>query len=264
MQRWLVIALVSIPTWLFFGLIYMLLVVDVMECERAGTCSRLEQFTADSWPLVPLLLYLFACGAVTAFPATPAAWSGVAASPWRQERQPAFRRRERPQQRAAIFGHAAAMLIRRACTADDAELLRIDVRSWSWFVGPQPPGDDAFFASAASENVLVAEVEERPVGYVKLGHRTDLASNRHVLEIYGLAVDPCFRHCGIGQSLMEAAIDEARRRGAVKLGLRVFGPNIAAQALYRRCGFEVVAVLRDEFRIEGRSIDDVLMELRLS
>ena len=92
---------------------------------------------------------------------------------------------------------------------------------------------------------------------------TDLPSNRHVLQIHGLAVDPYFRRAGIGQDLIGHAIEEARRRGASKVWLFVLEPNAAARALYLRCGFELVGVLRDEFRLEEHSVDDMLMERHL-
>jgi len=49
------------------------------------------------------------------------------------------------------------------------------------------------------------------------------------------------------------------RRGARKLGLRVLGGNTTARTLYASAGFVVEGVLRDEFRLDGRFVDDVLM-----
>lgn len=155
------------------------------------------------------------------------------------------------------------MEIRQALEADDAALVRLLQRSWSWSVGPAPPRAGPYFAAKQPADVLVADVDGEVAGYVLLGHRTPLPTNAHVLEVHGLAVDPDFTRRGLGRALLAAAVEEARRRGAAKLGLRVFAENEAARALYRSCGFEVVGVLRDEFRAEGRSIDDVIMELRL-
>ena len=45
--------------------------------------------------------------------------------------------------------------------------------------------------------------------------------------------------------------------------LRVFANNHAARSLYRSLGFEEVGLLRDRFRIQGVSIDDVLMSRSL-
>lgn len=62
---------------------------------------------------------------------------------------------------------------------------------------------------------------------------------------------------------MEGTIAEARRRGAQKLSLRVLAPNGAARRLYESCGFTVEGVLREEFFLDGRYVDDVLMARRL-
>jgi len=54
-------------------------------------------------------------------------------------------------------------------------------------------------------------------------------------------------------------VAEARRRGARKVSLRVLGSNAVARRLYARCGFVEEGVLRDEFVLDGRFVDDVFM-----
>jgi hypothetical protein len=44
-----------------------------------------------------------------------------------------------------------------------------------------------------------------------------------------------------------------------KVTLRVLGHNVGARRLYERCGFVPEGVLRGEFLLEGRYVDDVLM-----
>ena len=56
----------------------------------------------------------------------------------------------------------------------------------------------------------------------------------------------------------------ARARGARKLSLRVLGTNATAMRLYERLGFQVEGTLRDEFCIDGRYVDDVLMAKHLA
>jgi RimJ/RimL family protein N-acetyltransferase len=41
--------------------------------------------------------------------------------------------------------------------------------------------------------------------------------------------------------------------------LRVLGPNKAARQLYATCGFATEGVLREEFLLNGRYVDDILM-----
>lgn len=90
------------------------------------------------------------------------------------------------------------------------------------------------------------------------------ASQSHVLEIGGLAVDPSRQGVGVGRAVVEAAIAQPRARGARKVTLRVLGTNDAAQRLYSSCGFRIEGILRDEFRLEGRDVDDVLMAHHLA
>jgi ribosomal protein S18 acetylase RimI-like enzyme len=153
------------------------------------------------------------------------------------------------------------LTIRTAVPADGRRLVDLDRATWSEEVSPVPlwPEDTDFFANRAPGDVLVAEQDGVAVGYVTLGRPTPVASNRHVLQIAGLAVDSACHRQGLGRRLIEAAVTEATRRGARKLSLRVLGGNGAARALYAGCGFVVEGVLREEFRLGGRYVDDVLM-----
>jgi len=101
-------------------------------------------------------------------------------------------------------------------------------------------------------------------GYIKLRNPTELESNQHVLAILGLAVDPAHQRQGLARALLDAAASEASARGARRLTLRVLGPNSGARALYEACGFEVEGVLREEFFLDGRYVDDVQMARRLA
>lgn len=102
-------------------------------------------------------------------------------------------------------------------------------------------------------------LEGRPAGLVAIAAPTPLASNRHVLEICLLAVEPARQGHGIGRALVDAAIAEARARGARRLTLRVLETNSRARLLYEAAGFEVEGVLRGEFLLTGRYVDDLLM-----
>jgi ribosomal protein S18 acetylase RimI-like enzyme len=160
--------------------------------------------------------------------------------------------------------------IRCARPGDGATLSAIDDATWCSTVSPAPapPPKRAFFGGPLPrpEDVLVAELEGRVVGYVQLTSPTPLAVNRHVLQICGLAVDPACGRRGIGRALIAAARDQAVRRGARRLTLRVLATNGPARALYAAAGFVVEGVLRGEYEIDGEDVDDVLMalDLRLS
>jgi ribosomal protein S18 acetylase RimI-like enzyme len=156
--------------------------------------------------------------------------------------------------------------VRIARDGDDTALRRLDRRTWSSTTSPAPPPDgETFFAeSRRPADHLVAELDGRLGGYIGLGHPTPLVSNRHVSSITGLAVDPQLQGHGIGRVLVEAAVAEARRRGAPKLALRVLCHNAAARRLYRTCGFVVEGVLHDEFLLDGSYVDDILMARHLT
>jgi len=112
--------------------------------------------------------------------------------------------------------------------------------------------------------VFVAEVDGVVVGYAKLSQTIALPSHEHVLTLNGLAVDPQRQRKGAGRRLVEAVVEEAQGRGAHKLSLRVLGTNSGARLLYEACGFVVEGILRAEFLLNGRYVDDVLMARQLA
>jgi ribosomal-protein-alanine N-acetyltransferase len=59
-------------------------------------------------------------------------------------------------------------------------------------------------------------------------------------EILTLAVTPTERRRGTAQALVEAAANEARAHGALRMFLEVSVVNVAARALYRSSGFSQV------------------------
>ncbi|WP_374983429.1 GNAT family N-acetyltransferase [Streptomyces fradiae] len=152
----------------------------------------------------------------------------------------------------------------RAARLDDAEALNLlDHATWSTLHAvmprPQPPFDPFFDADHPPEDYLVADLGAGPVGYIRLGFPTRLACNRHVRQIQGLAVAREARGRGLARALLRAACDEARRRGATRVTLRVLGHNTPARALYASEGFAVEGVLPGEFLLDGEYVDDVFM-----
>lgn len=158
------------------------------------------------------------------------------------------------------------LTVRRAQSCDDEALTAIDVSTWSPSVTPAPPRDSRspFFDGRTSPaDILVAEDDGRLLGYVALHQPIPLPSHSHVLEINGLAVDPASQGRGVGRLLVDQAKDEARRRGASKLTLRVLSTNPSARRLYASCGFTVEGTLRGEFVLDGQHVDDLLMACRI-
>ncbi|MER7896662.1 GNAT family N-acetyltransferase [Streptomyces sp. NPDC096046] len=153
--------------------------------------------------------------------------------------------------------------IRAARPEDDGELALLDRLTWSHLHAvmpePQPPYAPFFSERHNPGDCLVAELGDRLAGYVHLGCPTPLDSNRHVLQIQGLAVAEEARGRGVGRALVRAATDEARRRGARRITLRVLAHNTPARALYEAQEFVVEGILPEEFLLDGKYVDDVFM-----
>ncbi len=79
----------------------------------------------------------------------------------------------------------------------------------------------------------------------------------------GIGLEPGHRDRGLGKAICETTIAWARGQGLAWIDLGVFGPNLRAQALYRTLGFVEVGRIKDRFRPDGESIDDILMTLAL-
>jgi ribosomal protein S18 acetylase RimI-like enzyme len=153
--------------------------------------------------------------------------------------------------------------IRTALPDDEKELALLDRVTWSPLHAvtpePQPPYPPYFDERHTPDQFLVAELDRRIVGYIRLARPTPLAANAHVLQVQGLAVAEEARGRGVGRVLIRAAVEEARRHGARRLTLRVLGHNTPARKLYEAEGFAVEGVLPEEFFLDGRYVDDVLM-----
>jgi ribosomal protein S18 acetylase RimI-like enzyme len=173
----------------------------------------------------------------------------------------------RPRRRhAAQASSAGAVRIRPALRADQAALADIDRISWTAESGfpsvirASAVSDTPFFNAAnPPEAHLVGELDDMIAGYIRLKPPTPLPENAHVVHVSGIAVHPAARRRGVAAALLTAAESFAAASGGTKLSLRVLSTNAAAIRLYKRLGFELEGVLRGEFVIEGRPVDDVMM-----
>ncbi|MDF1506324.1 ribosomal protein S18-alanine N-acetyltransferase [Roseisolibacter sp. H3M3-2] len=104
---------------------------------------------------------------------------------------------------------------------------------------------DAFFAVAD---------DGAPLGYVVAWFVLDEG------EVANVAVAAAARGRGIGARLLDAALDEARRRGAAQVFLEVRESNAVARRLYESRGFEELGRRRRYYRAP---VEDALV-LRLS
>ncbi|WP_419818468.1 ribosomal protein S18-alanine N-acetyltransferase [Glaciibacter flavus] len=76
-------------------------------------------------------------------------------------------------------------------------------------------------------------------------------------DIQTIAVQPAHRGRGLGRGLMNALVDEARRRGAGEILLEVRADNPVAHGLYESLGFADIAVRRGYYQPDG--VDAIVM-----
>lgn len=158
-----------------------------------------------------------------------------------------------------------AAVIRAATGDDDRALAVLDADSWPpqlWVTPPQDAALPFFTQWRQPEDVIVAEVDGHVVGYARIARHMRVVSNEHVLHFDALAVSPAARGHGIASLLIEAAVQEARRRGVRKLGLRALSTNTRALKLYDKHGFTEEGRLIAEIRLpDGSYADDVWMAI---
>lgn len=113
------------------------------------------------------------------------------------------------------------------------------------------PGDDPWSASAfrselhAGHPYLAARVGDRLVGYAGVALMPAPAFSRGPAEaeVHTIGVDPGFQGHGLGRRLLRGLLERADAIGATTF-LEVRTDNVAALALYRSEGFEVVGTRR--------------------
>ena len=103
--------------------------------------------------------------------------------------------------------------------------------------------------------------EEKIIGHLSLTNQ--LLSSLHRASV-GMGIESSARGQGAGKLLMKAAIDWARSQDSLYwIDLNVFTHNIPAIKLYQSFGFKTLSTVEDIFRVDGVSIDDIHMVLKL-
>lgn len=103
-------------------------------------------------------------------------------------------------------------------------------------ITPQTLSRD-LFGSPAWAQVLVADQHGRLVGYAALLPRYRMHAGQRGLNLHHLFIREDFRGQGIGQRLIEASKDVARRAGCCKLTVGTDPKNETAQQIYEHLGF---------------------------
>jgi ribosomal protein S18 acetylase RimI-like enzyme len=85
----------------------------------------------------------------------------------------------------------------------------------------------------------------------------------HAGNVWGVYVRPAYRGRGVGEQLLRACFDWARRKQLVTLKLSVVAGNDTARRCYERCGFTTYGVEPLAVRWESQLHDELLMAIHL-
>ena len=104
-------------------------------------------------------------------------------------------------------------------------------------------------------------VDNEIVGHLNLKNKFFQSLHRAQL---GMGIEQKARHMGLGKKLMEAALNWARTQESIEwIDLTVLAHNTPAKKLYASFGFEEICTIPDCLRVNGVSIDDTIMALKL-
>jgi len=144
------------------------------------------------------------------------------------------------------------MDIRAATISDAHDIAEVHVASWKGaYRGLMPDSVlDGLSVSKREEmwqriigekkfQLLVAEHDDRIVGFVNFGSTRDPDAAGHTGEILAIYVDPNRWHEGTGRGLLEAALLELKSAGCNEATLWVLDSNSRARVFYERAGFYV-------------------------
>jgi putative acetyltransferase len=109
--------------------------------------------------------------------------------------------------------------------------------------------------------VFVVEDDGHVVARLSVARDPHPASS-HVADL-GLMVAASHRRRGIGQALLDQAVEWARSAGVRKLELHVFPWNAPAIALYETFGFVREGYRKGHYLRDGEEVDAILMAYRL-
>lgn len=107
--------------------------------------------------------------------------------------------------------------------------------------------------------LLAAECEHHIVGWCRVFAETVSPFARHTAEV-GIGVTKPYREIGIGTCLLRQAIQAAREARLEKLTATAFAINERALNLFIGRGFKVTGRRYRQFNLDGRYVDELLME----
>lgn len=129
----------------------------------------------------------------------------------------------------------------RAATPADAPALAAFNAAFNGVHDPPEQLAARMAAASALETALLAEDDGQVAGFACLRVVPCLLYAEPYAELTELYVDPAHRRRGVARTLIGAAEQLARSRGAAEVIIMTGVANAAAQALYRSAGYEIYA-----------------------
>jgi ribosomal protein S18 acetylase RimI-like enzyme len=144
------------------------------------------------------------------------------------------------------------MKIRRAEIADAREIAEVHVRSWqhayrgllpqSFLDGLSVEQREAVWSSSLAQgeaSVLVAEVNDRVVGFSAFGPCREEGAHSSDYEVLAIYVDPSQWSTGVGRELWLRSREAMIAQGADRVSLWVLVGNERAIRFYTAAGFQL-------------------------
>lgn len=178
---------------------------------------------------------------------------------------------------STYMSQSVQVTLRRA-TLDDASLLaELGARTFRETFAADNTAEDMASYLASSFNLeiqsaelvdpgykfLIAEVDGLAAGYAVLhaGEAAEGVAGTNPIELVRLYVSSEWLGRGVGEVLMRACLDEARKDGHETIWLGVWERNARAQAFYRKWNFRAVG--EHSFQLGSDEQRDILMERTL-
>lgn len=116
-----------------------------------------------------------------------------------------------------------------------------------------------------NEICIIAEIPEHNPPYNIIGHceisNSEWDAASHV-GLLGIIVKRKYRDLGIGRNLIDIAIRESKHLNhKEKIILSCFSNNERAKHLYKKLGFRIIGIRKNQFYIDSNYYDEKLMEI---
>lgn len=107
--------------------------------------------------------------------------------------------------------------------------------------------------------VILAVADDHVAGFGSLNVFNPRKAYDHVAD-FSIYIERSWRGKGVGSRLLEALIERARQIGYHKMVLSAFPFNEGGVALYKKFGFRIVGIYKEQGLLDGRWVDTIIME----